>query len=348
MTSKERVRAAMQRKETDRVPAAFQSVGAVKDKLMEHYGFTDIEQLYQKYNIDIRYADPKYIGPPLERTTDAEGRTVTESYWGFKNTVHTTDVDSYSMTTYFPLDNVETMEDLAAYTFPDPDWFDYSTITKACEKHPDKAIVIGHPGPFQLVTNLIPMDKFFMLMIDAPEVAQAILDGMNKFEMEHYRRCFEAGAGKVDILRTHDDYGTQISLLFSMDMWREFFKENTKKLVELSHEYGAFFMQHSCGAVGSIIPELIDCGVDALEPVQKVAGLEIDALSEKYGGKITFHGGVDTQWLLPGGTAEEVKKETEYIIETLGKHNGYVLMASQSFETDVPVANIEAVYSAKR
>lgn len=79
-----------------------------------------------------------------------------------------------------------------------------------------------------MVTFLMEMDEFFMLMLDEPETAQRILDRMNEFEMEYYRRIFEAGEGKVDILRPHDDYGTQISLLFSIDMWRQFYKENTK------------------------------------------------------------------------------------------------------------------------
>ncbi len=348
MTSKERVRAALSHKKTDRVPAAFEAVGLVQKKLLKHFNFDNMEQLYKKFDIDIRYADPIYIGPPLERTTDEKGQLVTENLWGFMQTHHVTEVDNYVTTTYFPLDGVESLEDLAKYTFPNPDWFDYSNITKVCEKFPDKAIVIGHPGPFQMVTNLMPMEQFFILMVEDPEVAKAILDGMVNFELEFYKRCFEAGQGKVDILRPHDDYGTQISLLFSLDMWKEFFMENTKKLVELTHEYNAFYMQHSCGAVAEIIPELIKCKVDVLEPVQKVVGLEPEILAEKYTGKIAFHGGVDTQWLLPTGTPDQVKAETEKIISTLSKNGGYILMASQSFETDVPIENIEAVYSAKR
>ena len=86
-----------------------------------------------------------------------------------------------------------------------------------------------------------------------------------------------------------------------------------------------------------------------LEPIQKVQGLEVDDLQEKFGGKITFHGGIDTQSILPYGTAEEVGQETRKFIDTLSASNGgYILMASQAFEGDVPVANIEALYSADR
>ncbi len=348
MTSKERVRATLNKQKPDRVAATYGAVAEVTQNLLAHYGFENIEQLYQKFEIDVRGAGPRYIGPELEVSYDENGLKVETSYWGFKKTMHKTDIGTYGTTTYFPLENVETLEDLDKYNYPDPDWFDYSAITETCEKFPDKAIIIGHPGPFQMVTNLMSMDKFFILMLDEPEVAKAILDRMVDFEMEYYRRCFEAGKGKIDILRTCDDYGTQISMLFSLDMWKDFFKENTKRLVNLTHEYDAFFMQHSCGAIAPIIPELIDCKVDILDPIQKVSGLEIDTINKLYKGQIVFHGGVDTQWLLPSGTPEEVKKETQYIIDTLGADGGYMLMASQAFEIDVPIENIEAVYSAKR
>ena len=273
---------------------------------------------------------------------------VSQSWWDYDTTTYVTQNDRYGVVTRFPLEGVDTIEKLDAYKFPDPDWFDYSAVKETCERYPDKAIIMGHEGPFQVVTFIMKMDEFFMLMVDEPEVAKAILNRMVDFELEYYRRCFEAAQGKIDILRPHDDYGTQISMLFSIPMWREFFEENTRKLAELAHSYGAFYQQHSCGAVGDLIPYFIDCGVDVLEPLQKVRGLEIETLARLYGGKIAFHGGVDTQDLLPHGTPAQVRAETERIIRTLGAGGGYILMASQSFEGDVPVENIEAVYTADR
>lgn len=348
MTSKERVRAVMAHQKPDRIPAAFEAVGSVQERLMKYYGFTRLDQLMEKFDIDIIPAAPKYIGPELKSYVNDRGQRVQQTYWGYEQKEQKTDIDTYWTTTYFPLNEVETVEDVEQATFPDPDWFDYTPIAEACEKYADKAIIIGHPGPFQMVTFLIEMDRFFMLMIDEPEAAQRILDRMVEFELEYYRRCFEAGKGKVDILRPHDDYGTQISMLFSVDMWKEFFKENTKKLVDLAHNYGAFYQQHSCGAVGPIIPELIECGVDALEPLQKVVTLEPEMLAEKYEGKITFHGGIDTQGILPYGTVEDVQREVRKYMDILGKNGGYILMASQAFEGDVPIENIEAVYRVKR
>lgn len=347
MTSKERVRNAIQNKPVDRVPAAYEAVHGTTVKLLEHYGFDDVEQLYEKFEIDIRYAFANCTLDLPERTHE-NGNRISTSFWGYEVEHHTFGTGSYGTNITYPLNDVETVEDVLNYNWPKTDWFDYSTVTKYCKEHSDKAIVIGHEGPFQIVTNLISMEKFFILMIEEPEVAQAILDKMVEFELDHYEKMFIAGEGLIDILRTHDDYGTQISMLFSVDMWHEFFEENTKKIVDLAHKHNAFFQQHSCGAVGNIVQSLIDCGVDSLEPLQPVVGLEPETLKEKFGGKICFHGGIDTQHILPNEDVETVKKEATKYINALHNNGGYILMASQAFETDVPVENIEAVYSVPR
>lgn len=347
MNSKERVRAAAAHKPVDRVPANFQCTGFVWKKLQKHYS-CDGEGIYQKFNVDIREAYAKYIGPELESITDEDGMRLYETHWGFKMKEHMTEYGVNHIVDYYPLDEIETVEGLLNYNWPKAEWFDYSPITEMVEKHPDKAIMIGHPGPFQMAANLRNMEKLFMDMAINPEYAKTLYDKMVEFELEYYKRCFEAGKGKIDILRPHDDYGTQQSLLFSVDMWKQYFKENTTKLVDLAHSYGAFYQQHSCGAVAPIIPELIACGVDILEPLQVVEGLYPDQLVTKFDGQIAFHGGIDTQGILPFGTVDEVKEETKKYIQTLGKNSGYILMSSQSFEGDVPIENIEAVYSVAR
>ena len=348
MNSKERVRMAMRRERPDRVPAAFEAVASVTEKLLKHYGYDDIDQLYERYDIDIIPISPTYTGDKNVTWVDENGQKRSRGYWGGESREVITAVDTYWEQTGYPLTGVDTLEKLNEYQFPSVEDFDYSSITRACEKYADKAIIIGHEGPFQHMCSLMKMAAMMMLMVDDEELAHEMFQRMVDFEYEYYKRCFEAGNGKVDILRTHDDYGTQISMLFSLDMWKDFFMENTKRLVDLAHQYGAYFQQHSCGAVEPVIPLLIECGVDALEPVQKVAGLEPEHLAEAYGDHMTFHGGIDTQGLLPNGTPEQVQAETRHFMTTLGQNGGYILMASQGFEGDVPIENIEAIYSVDR
>lgn len=111
MTSKERVRRTMEHRTADKIPAAFEAVGSVSEKLMKHYGYTQYNQILERFEIDIVTAEPKYIGPPLKEYTNQKGKRVKESYWGFEDTFHKTDVDTYPTTTYFPLNHVETFSD---------------------------------------------------------------------------------------------------------------------------------------------------------------------------------------------------------------------------------------------
>ena len=346
MTSKERVRTAILHQQPDRVPTNFECVSSVMGNLLKRYDFDNEEQVLQKFGIDMRGVSPTYIGPEL-KTYHENGSLIEENFWGWKNKLHWTGMEYNSIVCYFPLNELDTVEQLENYRWPSPDWFDYESVKYQCEKYKDKAIIMGHEGPFQIATFLRSMDKLLIDMALVPDFAHMIYNKMLEFELEYYERIFIAADGQIDILRTHDDYGTQISLLFSMDMWRDYFKKNTKKLTALAHKYGAFYQQHSCGAVRPVIPELIDCNVDILEPVQKVKGLEPEGLKRDFGDQIAFHGGIDTQGVLPFGKPEDVIRETKHFIDPLNVRGGYILMASQSFESDVPPENIEAMYSVQ-
>jgi len=108
-------------------------------------------------------------------------------------------------------------------------------------------------------------------------------------------------------------------------------------------------MLHSCGSVSKLIPRLIELGMDALDPIQvKASNMEPEYLKENFGNYITFHGGLDTQHILPFGTVEEVRAEAKRLIEVLGKGGGYILGPSQEFLPDIPLENIIAMYEVGR
>lgn len=350
MNSKERVRTAIQHKQPDKVPSTMQCVDTAWEKLRKHFQVETNDDVMERLDIDTRIMDfPPYIGPERPDFTNEKGEIVHTHPFGYHYVDKWNGIEYNWHTIYRPLKHVETLEQLNKFSdWPDPDHFDYEAVKKFCDRHKDKAIRIGWPGPYQVFLELFPAEEFYMLMADEPDLVKAMLNRFSEFYLEMYERMFIAADGQIDMLRTADDYGTQISLLFSPTMWDEYFAENTKKVVQLAHKYNAFFLQHSCGAVREIIPNLIRCGVDILEPIQKVRGMEVDGLKRDFGDKLTFQGGVDTQYLLPHGTPEEVKKETEYIIETMNVNGGYILAPSQDFEGDVPIENILALYDARK
>ncbi len=338
MTSKERVRRTILRQNPDRVPANFSGTGYVKERLMKHYGYNDFEQVLSRLQIDIRDVSPDYIGAPLPEDKDVWGCTL-KKYW--------TGTEWYAHEAKHPLEDCETLEDLKNAPWPSPDDYDYESVKHFCAKHEDKAISIGYTGVFQICCSLRGMDNLFVDMIEEPEMAHYVVDRMTEFELEYYERMLIAGDGQIDLLRTCDDYGTQRGLLFNVEMWKEYYQKNLKKLVDLAHRYDAFYLQHSCGAIRDIIPELIGCGIDVLDPVQKVVGMVPQELKAAFGNQLTFQGGVDTQDLLPNATAAVVAQETKQIIDTLYDDGGYILMASQGLQRDVPLENIEAMFGAR-
>ena len=108
MTSKERVRAAIRHEKPDRVPAAYEAVGPVNEKLLKHYGYTNMDQLLERYQVDIVPVGPRYIGPELKTRKNSRGELVVTSFWGHESTLHATGVDTYPVTTHFPLAGMET------------------------------------------------------------------------------------------------------------------------------------------------------------------------------------------------------------------------------------------------
>lgn len=347
MTSKERIRAAAAHLPTDLIPADFECVPEQMEQLKQWFGCQQEEQVLELLGSDIRRISPPYIGRPLKRYKDSDGSEVIENFLGYCTKRYWNGMEYEDVPFFYPWDEIESIEELDQYPMPSMKDFDFSEITRLCDAYPDKAISIGCIGAFQISNYMRPLDKVLMDMVLEPEFAKCMFDKIVSFELEYYENMLIAGKGKIDILKCCDDYGTQNGLLFSTDMWREYIRDNTQKLVDLAHRYGALYHQHSCGAVGELIPDFIKCGVDILEPLQKVPGLEPQILHEKYGSQITFLGGIDTQHLLPSGSEEDVLEETRKIADIFSASGGYILMASQSFQMDVPPRNILAVYSLR-
>jgi len=350
MTSKERIRAAFMHQDTDRVPTTMSCVDTAWENLQKYLNVTSHEEVRQHFEIDVRSMDmPPYIGPKTEPFLNEKGETVYTHPFGYQYIHKWNGVEYNAHVITQPYSYMQTMEDVERFEgWFNPDHYDYNAVTIFVKKHEDKAIQIGWPGPYQVFTLLYNTEDFYIQMCEDPDMVKAMLDKYCAATLEIYERMYEAGNGKIDFTRCCDDYGTQVSTLFSPSMWNEFFAENTEKFVEQAHRHNAFYMQHSCGAIRNIIPNLVACGVDAIEPIQKVVGMEVDSLKAEYGDRICFQGGVDTQYILPHGTPEEVYAETTRIIKALYKNGGYILCGSQSFEGDVPPENICALYEAAK
>ena len=345
MNSKERFRAALEHGKVDRIPCDFSATGSMYEILRKHYGYSDYEQVRERFGADLRMAFPVYNRRKLADFTDKDGLRVEETMYGYRQKWYPAGSECYPMNLDFPWDYAEEADEIIHLDWLHADDFDYEEFKRQVDFYKDRAVGIGGPGMYQYATFMRSAENIYADMVIHPDLAKAVFNKFVEFELEYYERQFMEADGQIDYLLCNDDYGTQISMLFGVPMWREFFKENTKKMADLAHKYGAYYMQHSCGAIRPIIPELIECGVDILNPIQKVEGLEPEGLQRDFGGKIAFCGGIDTQWLLPGGSPEEVKKECRRFIDCLWQDGGYILAPSQGLQVDVKIENIEALYS---
>ncbi len=187
---------------------------------------------------------------------------------------------------------------------------------------------------------LMGLDNFCMAAVDQPDRVAALLRRIADYQIGIVRRYLDMGA---DIIRGLDDYGGQQALLLGPRLWRRLIKPELARIIEAAKAGGAFFWLHSCGHVMEIIPDLIEIGVDVLDPVQVRANDQAEA-KRLYGDKICFMGGIDTQHLLSLGTPEEIATEVRERIRVLAPGGGYILAPDTLIP--VPPANYRAYLDA--
>jgi uroporphyrinogen decarboxylase len=142
----------------------------------------------------------------------------------------------------------------------------------------------------------------------------------------------------------------QTNAFMSADMFRELIAPYLSERIAYTKKFtGAFYQHHTCGSVYSLIPDLIKCGIDIINPIQPgTFMMEPDRLKQDYGAKLSFWGGIDTQNLLPYGSVDDVKAEVSRILAIMGTDGGYILSPAHCIQQDVPAANIAAIYAGAK
>ena len=156
----------------------------------------------------------------------------------------------------------------------------------------------------------------------------------------------QPGAEGIDIVYMADDYCSQRAPLFSPETFKRYCVPYLRKVVDLAHRYNKKFLLHVCGAVRPLLPMIIDCGVDMLEPIQiRAEGMDPMLLKRDFGKHICFYGGVDLQQILCQGTPATVADEVRRLMDILGQDGGYVVGPGHTYiQVDAPIANILSMY----
>lgn len=338
MTPKERWLAVLQRKKPDRLPMDYRSTREVMDKLMQHMGCESWSLVCRKLHIDqVKHVGPKYVGPPIPADEDVYGiRYKTVDYGS----------GTYSECVYNPLAQYQTLAEIEQnYQWPNPDWYDYSEIPNQIRGWEDHPIRGGYSEPFLTYCHLRGQVQAYLDIILAPDIVHYCLDKLYQLAFEDARRIYEQITGQVTITMVAEDMGSQESLLFSREHIKEFFFPGMKKMIDLAHSAGAFVITHSDGAIRPIIPDLIELGVDILDPIQwRCRGMERSELKRDFGNQLIFHGGVDNQQTLAFGSPADVRAEVIENIATLGAGGGYILGPCHNIQPVSAPENIIAMY----
>jgi uroporphyrinogen decarboxylase len=202
------------------------------------------------------------------------------------------------------------------------------------------------PCQFELLCRIRGMEETILDLAARPEVAGLLLEKAAVFEIElASRACNEF---PLDWLWTGDDVAGAESMIMSPKTWREMIRPRLQRIVDVGTSRGLPVAHHCCGALRPIIPDLIEMGVTVLNPVQCTCpGMEAAGLKRDFGAHLTFMGGVDTQELLPKGTAAEVYDQTRRLIDIMTSDGGgYILSASHTVPPETPMENIFAMYRA--
>lgn len=338
MTSRERVRCAIERRKPDRMPADFEGNKFIQDALIKRLGVKDHEELLQALQVDLRRIPASYGG------TGPDELGYYTSVWGVRERARD---PGDGRPIIVPVFNEQTtVEQVHAHPWPDPARVDFSGIRAECEKYKGRYALYGAPWVpfFHEAPRMLGQENFYVMMISEPDVVQAIVDHIVDFGAALTRRFMEAAGGLIDVAYFGNDFGTQRGLVISPEQWGRFIRRPLKRYFDAAHDYGCKVMQHSCGSVRAILPWLIEDGVDVINPIQvRAEGMAFEGLHRDFGARVAFYGGVDTQQTLPFGTPDDVLSQVrEY--GRLCRNGGYILAGSQVLIEDIPLDNILAMY----
>ena len=340
MTPRERWLAVLNHELPDRVPMDYWATSEATAKLLRYLGCPTLDQACERLHIDMPLTvGARYAGPPIPQGQSTYGCR-------FRDVDYGTGV--YRECVYNPLAGYDSVEEIEAdYVWPSPDHYDYSVIPAQIEGREDRPIRGGGSEPFLVYKELRGQEQAFMDLVLNPEIVHYCLDRLFDFCYENTRRIYEQIPGKVMITYVAEDLGAQEGLLMSAAHIREFLLPRMKRMMDLVHEAGAYVFHHSDGAVLDIVPDMIEAGIDLLNPIQwRCKGMDRRLLKDRFGQEVAFHGAVDNQQTLAFGSVEEVRQEVADNIRILGEGGGYILAPCHNIQAVSPPENVVAMYEA--
>ncbi len=372
MTSRERVYATVNHKEADRVPICFggnsatviEEVppnGMAATELYELAGITDAKPAYamvgnivgapddrviKRLHSDFHYL---YSNPPVDIIQEDENTKIYPFSFGMRiKSLGGNDMIDF---TDPPMKNIRTEKDIEEYPYwPALDINIMEGVLQTAENLQGKTdYFICADYPFSYYPNNgygfnSGMDKYFMDMVANPKLYHKLADRFLETNLAYLEQFYGKIGKYIDCAMVYDDLGTQQSTLVSREIYEKRIKPYQRIIIENIRKYlrpEAKIMIHSCGSIYDFIPDLIEIGVQILNPLQPLAkNMEPWRLKKKFGKDLAFLGGFDTQLLLPNGTEKEIIEGVKKLIEEYAHGGGFIFAASINIQSDTPAKNI--------
>lgn len=341
LEKKERFFRCIEREEVDRPPIWLGiPTSQAMPALNRHFGTSNYTDMKLRCNDDVWNVSCTYNAPNSRLIEDpfefAAGHTAT-------------DAAERTLTERGCFAECEDSEEIEDFAWPDPaEYIDREGCLAQLKDIPKGYPVLGvlWASHFQLACSAFGMEDALIAMKLYPEVFKAVIDKITEFYLRAGEVYYSTMKGKLDAVLIGNDFGTQNGLLTSPDDLREFVFGGTRQFIEQAHSYGLKVIHHSCGAISEVIPDLIACGADVIHPIQaSAAGMQAEKLKERFYGQVSFCGGLDAQYLLVNGSAEDVRKRTRELAELFP--TGLIISPShEAILPDIPVENVSAMLTA--
>jgi len=374
MTSLERILKCLGHEQPDRIPFdlgssfttgitknAYMALAQALEQPVESPPLYDViqqlavvdESILERLGVDVRGLIPNVVrkNPVLQ---DQDGVQVFEDEWGvtWKRPPESLYFTAVSSRLSGPL----TCQDIDAFPWPDPtDPSLFAGLAAQAQAWHDKgyAIILESlcAGIFEMGCRVRGTEQFLMDLVLEPELAQALLDRFVEIKIQFFQAAAQQIGPYVQFVREGDDVAGQESLLISPQIYRDCIKPRHQQLFAAQRKAfpDPFYVWfHTDGAIYDLLPDLIDIGVDILNPLQLTAkGMDAQTIKAKYGRDLSFWGGgVNTQQILPRGTPEQVRQDVTQRIQILKKEGGFVFGTVHNIQDDVPAENLLAMLEA--
>ncbi len=360
MNSKQRVLDILNYKLPDRFPLDGWFLNSVLDELKRYYGVNNNEDILEKLGIDIRttcmepaeslknkYSYFEKFGLSLmidDCYVKTYGKDEVEDEWGVRIKVTGTQDLNWKYS-YHPLniDGKLSLDNLKMPNLNSHGRFD--KVKRDVEKWKNQYVVAaGVSMLFRKGWILCGFSRFLEALYTDREFIEKLLDLLMDFYTNQIKKYIDAG---VNIIQFGGDLGTEESLMISPKLWREIFNPRLKYIIDTTKKEGVYFYLHSDGNISEIIPDLIEAGINILNPIQPEC-IDPKEIKMKYGNRLTLHGTMSLQQTFTQGTKEDIKNEVLSRIKECGYNGGLILAPSNAFTSDVPTENIIYFYDFVR